>query len=128
MEDINHYIKRHRLNMEKKSDFADYLYSLMDKYDFNDASYFYNKANLSRQHYSAIVSNKVTPSVNTCLKIAFTLRCDNHECKYLLKKAGYTLPSSSTFALIIRYCFENKIYDLVKVNEYLEEFHQTLIE
>ena len=46
----------------------------------------------------------------------------NHECKYLLKKAGYTLASSSTYALVIRYCIENKIYDLDKVNEYLTQY------
>ena len=42
--------------------------------------------------------------------------------KYLLKKAGYTPSSASTYSLIIRYCIENKIYDLNKVNDYLEEY------
>ena len=49
------------------------------------------------------------------------MQVNNHECKYLLKKAGFTLASSSPFALIIRYAIENKIYDLVTVNRFLEE-------
>ena len=56
------------------------------------------------------------------IKLVFALRLNNHECKYLLEKAGYTLSSASTYSLIIRYCIENKIYDLNKVNDYLEEY------
>ena len=61
-------------------------------------------------------------SLETVLKLVFALRLNNQECKYLLKKAGYTLSSASTYSLIIRYCIENKIYDLNKVNDYLEEY------
>ena len=39
--------------------------------------------------------------------------------KKLVKKAGYILTSASKFDLTIRYCIENKIYDLYKVNELL---------
>ena len=55
------------------------------------------------------------------MKLAFALKVNNHECKYLLKKAGYTLSSSNRFALIIRYAIENRIYDLIEVNALLEE-------
>ena len=120
MEQLDAYIKRHKVNEEKSSSFVEYLYSLMDKYGFADASELYNKANISRQLYSSIISNKSHPSINVCLKLAFALKVNNHECKYLLKKAGFTLSSSSEFALIIRYSFENKIYDLYEVNKLLE--------
>lgn len=122
MEELNEFIKRHQTEKEKKDDFTTYLYFLMDKYGFEKNSELIKKANILKQTFSQIISNKVNPSLNTCLKIVFALKANNHECKYLLKKAGYTLASSSTFALIIRYCISNKIYDLSIVNEYLVSY------
>ena len=122
MERIDEYISRHKANKEKSTEFVDYLYLLMDKYGFDKNSDLYDKANISRQHWHKIISNESTPSLETVLKLVFALKLNNHECKYLLKKAGYTLASSSTYSLIIRYCIENKIYDLNKVNTYLEKY------
>ena len=120
METLQEFINKHSENKEKSVSFVDYLYSLMNKYGYNNPADVYNKANISRQLWSSIVSEKSHPSLNVCLKIAFALKVTNHECKYLLKKSGYTLSSSNKFALIIRYAIENKIYDIDKVNELLE--------
>lgn len=109
----------HTKNKEKGISFASYLYQLMDKYSFTKASTFYNKAHISRQLWSSIISEKSNPSLSVCIKIVFCLHANNHECKYLLKKAGYTLPSSSKYALIIRYAIENKIYDIHQLNQIL---------
>ena len=121
METLEDFIKKHSTTKEKASSFVEYLYSLMDKYGFENASDLYNKANISRQLWSSIISGKSNPSLNVCLKLALSLGVDNHECKYLLKKAGYTLASSNKFSLIIRYAIENKIYDIYEVNKLLEE-------
>ena len=93
----------------------------MDKYGF-DAPTLYTKANISKQLYSAIISGKANPSLNTLLKIVFAMKLNNHECKYLLKKGSFTLSSSSTYSLIIRYCLENKIYELYIVNDLLASY------
>lgn len=122
MEELRDYIKKHKLNKEKSLDFVTYLYQLMDKYGYDKNSDLYNKANISKQSWSLIISGQVSPSLKTLIKIIFALHLDNHECKYLLKKAGYTLASSSNYALIIRYCLENKVYDLSKLNDYLIEY------
>ena len=121
MDSLEEFINKHQVTKEKTSSFVEYLYSLMDKYGFKNAAELYNKANISRQLWSSIISEKSNPSLNVCLKIAFTLKATNHECKYLLKKAGYTLASSNKFALIIRYAIENKIYDISDVNDLLEK-------
>ena len=121
MESLKEFIAKHRKTKEKTLSFVEYLYSLMDKYGFVNASDLYNKANVSRQLWSSIISEKSNPSLNVCLKLAFAMQITNHECKYLLKKAGYTLASSNEYALIIRYAIENKIYDLYDVNKLLEE-------
>ena len=58
MKELDIYIKSHQSNSEKSSSFVEYLYSLMDKYGFSDASNLYNKANISRQLYSSIIFNE----------------------------------------------------------------------
>ena len=121
MESLEEFIKKHQTTKEKTSSFVEYLYTLMNKYGFENASNLYNKANISRQLWSSIISEKSNPSLNVCLKLALAMKVTNHECKYLLKKAGYTLASSNKFALIIRYAIENKIFDVYKVNELLEQ-------
>lgn len=121
METLHDYIKRHQGNKEKASSFAEYLYWLMDKRGIENPAEVYGKANISRQLWSSIVSGKSHPSLNACLKIALALEASPHECKYLLKKAGYTLSSSNKFALIIRYAMENGIYSLTAVNALLTE-------
>ena len=128
MESLKEYISKHKANKEKANDFVTYLYELMDKYGFDKNSDLYDKANISRQHWSKIINEEIQPSLETVLKLVFALRLNNHECKYLLKKAGYTLASSSTYALVIRYSIENKIYDLNKVNDLLEEYGFKAIE
>lgn len=120
METLEQYIVRHTKNKEKSLDFSEYLSSLLKEHGYKKDSDFYNKANITKQTWHVIMSGKSNPSLETALKIVFTLKLNNHECKYLLKKAGYTLASSSRYALIIRYCIENNIYEIWKVNEYLE--------
>lgn len=121
METLEQFINKHRSNKEKSSSFVEYLYQLMDKYGFDNAADIYNKANISRQLWSSIISEKSNPSLNVCIKIALVMHITNQECKYLLKKAGYTLASSNKYSLIIRYAIENKIYDIYEVNKLLEE-------
>ena len=120
--ELDYFIEQHSKTKEKTIGFVEYLYSLLDKYGIENPADIYNKANISRQLWSSIISNKSNPSVNVCLKIVFAMKLNNHECKYLLKKAGYTLASSNKYALIIRYAIENKIYDINEVNDLLEEY------
>ena len=125
---LDQYIKKHQSNLEKSSDFSAYLFELIDKHGFAKDSDVYNKANISRQSWSLIISGKVKPSLNTLIKIVFALHLDNHECKYLLKKAGFTLSSSSEFSLIIRYFIENKKYNIYELNETLARYGYEEIE
>lgn len=120
--ELDSFIKQHSKTKEKTIGFVEYLYSLLDKYKIDNPADIYNKANISRQLWSSIISEKSNPSLKVCLKIVFALKLNNHECKYLLKKAGYTLASSNKYALIIRYAIEHKIYDINEVNDLLNEY------
>lgn len=118
---LEEFISLHRKDNNKSSDFVTYLYSLMDEKGM-DAPTLYKRANITKQAYSSIISNKCIPTLNTLIKIVFALRLNNRQCKYLLKKAGYTLASSSIYSLVIRYCIENEIYDLATLNDYLIKY------
>ena len=122
METLKEYIDKHEANKERSKSIADYLFYLTKKHGFEKDSDLYNKAGISRQLWSSIISGKSKPSLETTLKIVFALHATNRECKLLLKKVGFTLSSSSRLSLIIRYCLENEIYDLIEVNNYLEEY------
>lgn len=95
---------------------------MMDKYGFDKASDLYNKANISRQLWSSLISEKSHPSLEICIKLVFALKLNNRECKLFLKKAGFTLASASKYSLIIRYALEHNVYDLNELNKILEEF------
>ena len=122
MESLKEFIAKHKVNKEKADDFFIYFSNLIKEHGYSKDSEVYNKANISRQTWSSIMSGKHIPSLNNLIKIVFALELNNHECKYLLKKAGYTLSSSSDYALIIRYCIENKIYDVSRFNDYLMQY------
>lgn len=89
----------------------------MNQRKIDNPAYLYSKANISRQTFSSFIKNN-NPSLNSCIKLAFTLHLTNKECKYLLKKAGFTLASSSIYSLIIRFCLENNL-DLYTCNKML---------
>lgn len=113
--------KKARNSFEKNAPFDVYLYRLMNQHGFEKNSDLYERANVSKQSFSDMVSGKKRPSLNTLLKLVFALRLSNRECKYLLKKQDYTLPSSSKSALVVRYCLDYGIYDLWKINELLRK-------
>ena len=124
-EKLEAYIQEHTKIKDKSLSFVRYLYKMMDKYEINNPADLYNKANVSRQLWSSIISEKSNPSLNVCLKIVFALKLTNAECKLLLKKAGFTLASASKYSLIIRYFIEHNNYDLNELNSVLEEYGYT---
>ena len=80
----------------------------------------YKLANLDRRYFSKLRSDiYYKPKKKIVCALALALELDNPTCKKLVKKAGYILTSASKFDLVIRYCIENKIYNLMKVNEML---------
>lgn len=101
--------------------FCEMLFCLIDEKGLNDVNV-YKRANLDRKYFSKLRSNPhYKPKKKIVCALALALELDNATCKKLVKKAGYILTSASKFDLVIRYCIENKIYDLMKVNEILEE-------
>ena len=83
----------------------------------------YKKANVSRQTWFKILHDEdYKPSKNTILAFAVSLGLSLEETQNLLATAGFTLSNSSKFDMIIEYLIDNKIYDMMKINEMLFEF------
>ena len=101
--------------------FCEMLFSLIDEKGLTDVEV-YKRANLDRKYFSKLRGNPhYKPKKKIVCALALALELDNATCKKLVKKAGYILTSASKFDLVIRYCIESKIYDLMKVNEILDD-------
>lgn len=114
--------------------------SLADKMDKMDASFsdtlmaliyatgekpstIYHKACVSKQVFSKINSNShYQPLKATAIAFCLALELDLEEAQELLARAGFTLSKSSLSDVIIMYCIENKIYNVMMVNEMLFEY------
>lgn len=113
--DINNFI----INNKEEDTFQTKLFKLIDDRDLKDSDV-YNKAYIDRRLFSKIRNDKnYHPSKETIILLGLSLELNESEIEELLKSASYSLPMNTTFDLIIRFCFKEKIYDINIVNEFL---------
>lgn len=116
-------------DMLKQTDagFAETLLRLIDKTGKKDSE-IYNRANVSRQHFSKIRNNPDhRPTKPTAIAFAIALELDMEQTMDLIGRAGYTLTNSSKFDVIIRFFIESKNYNMMDINTALFEFDQNLL-
>lgn len=117
--DISSFIEQ----KDKYSDFQTLLFQMIDERNLKDSDV-YNKVHIDRRLFSKIRGdNNYHPSKDTIILLGLSLELNEDEIIKLLDSASYSLPKNNYYDLIIRFCFINKIYNLVDVNELLEEYN-----
>ncbi|RIW27806.1 hypothetical protein D3H55_22615 [Bacillus salacetis] len=100
--------------------FRQELFSHIDEKGLKDPEV-YKRAGMDRQHFSKIRSNPdYRIGRNPAIALSLALQLDLDEAEELLNTAGYSLSFSDPFDLVIRFCFEKKIFGLIDVNELLD--------
>ena len=115
---INEFIKE----KDKYSNFQTLLFKMIDDRNLKDSDV-YNKVHIDRRLFSKIRNEQYHPSKETIILLGISLELNEKEIEELLNSASYSLPKNNYYDLIIRFCFVNKIYNLVEVNELLNEYN-----
>lgn len=104
--------------------FSEELLYRIDKLGVKDST-IYKAAMVDKRLFSKIVSNKdYKPSIDTAVSFAFALKLPLNEANEFIGRAGYTLSHSIKRDIIIEYCFRERIYDILEVNEVLYSLRQ----
>ena len=112
---------------DKEPSFCDNLFNIIDEKSIKDSTV-YKKADIDRRLFSKIRSDSdYHPAKNTAIRLCLALELNIAETERLLESAGYCLSLSSTTDLVIRYCIEHKIFNIISVNEAIDYFSGKLI-
>ena len=105
-----------------KQTFPEYLLEYIARRGFNEID-IYKKAHLDRRLLSKLRNERdYMPSERTLWAIALAMELNLDEVLEILHKAGFTLSTHRKEDLIIKFFFENKIYDIFLVNETLDHY------
>jgi len=81
----------------------------------------YKKAFIDRKLYSQIMGKRhYQPSKKTTIAFGLALELPYENFKIFLQSAGFSLNHNDEFDLVVKYCVQNRIYEILKVNEVLE--------
>ncbi len=107
--------------------FQQMLLRLIDERHMSDPQV-YKKANIDRKLFSKIrCTPDYRPRKKTALALAIALELDLQETVDFLGRAELALSPASRSDLIIEYCIENGIYNIIEINALLFEYDQPLL-
>lgn len=111
---LDETLRRYHNNLFLKT-----LYRLLDERKLDEVRV-YKSAMISRQYYSKIRNGNI-PKKNSILAIGLTMKLNRDEMDELLGSAGYAFTDTRRTDVIVLWCMEHGIYDVIQVNEILFE-------
>ena len=112
---------------DQYNNFQSLLFKMIDDRNLKDSDV-YNKVNIDRRLFSKIRNDNYHPSKNTIILLGLSLELTENQIIKLLESASYSLPKNNNRDLIIRFCFIEKIFDPIKVNELLDTYNCQLLD
>ncbi len=108
------------LNIKKsEKTFNELLFEYIEKANISEVE-LYKKAYIDRRLFSKIRSyNEYHPSFGTVTLLALALNLSSNDYEKLLKSASYSLPLNSYINITLKYCFDEKMYNVNMVNDLL---------
>ena len=112
---------------KNENKFQKLLFKFIDDRGLKDSDV-YNKVHIDRRLFSKIRSDiNYHPSKDTVILLCLALELEEKEAEELLYSASYSLPKNNVYDLIIRFCFIEKIYNLIEVNNLLDSYNCKLL-
>ena len=88
----------------------------------------YKRANIDRKLFSKIRTNPAYhPRKQTVLALAIALKLSLKETEDLLSRAEYAFSPASKADLIVKYFIEQGVYDIMKINDALDDYGQPIL-
>ena len=104
--------------------FSETLFKFIDDKHLDEVE-IYKKAGIDRRLFSKIRSNKdYHPQFGTCVLLGLAMELSTGEFKKLLRSANYSLSQTSYARVAIKYCFDEKTYDIDEVDKMVYEVAQ----
>jgi len=105
----------------KIENFSGMLLRLTDERGLTDSEC-YKRALISKSHFNKIKNDyDYRIKKNTVLALALALNLNEEETDDFLAKAGYAMSISRRTDIIVGYCISRKIYNVMDVNELLDQ-------
>ena len=117
--DLDELLKR------RQESFRELLFRLMDETGESDAE-IYRRAGLDRRYFAKIRGGSI-PLKDTVMALCLALKLDEDRATDLMTRAGYAFSDASRRDVIVRFCLEHEIYDLMDVNEVLDHYSERLL-
>ncbi len=105
LQNFNDILRNHIRNYNKKNNTKD--------------SDIYKKANITKEHFNKIINQKIRPQKKMLIALGIALDLTKEEIDKLLNHAGFTFTNTSKFDIIIMFCLEKNIRDIITINEIL---------